>query len=58
MNKDVPIKNNGTAKKTSDETIRTTDSMRAKANVLSRCFISILKIFRMCKKTPNKRGTA
>ena len=58
MNKDVSNKNTTDSKKTSDETIRTTDSMRAKANVLSRCFISILKIFRMCKKTPNKRGTA
>lgn len=58
MSKDVSIKNMEKTKKTSDDTIRTTDSMKEKAHVISRCFISIFKIFRMCRKNKNKHGTA
>ena len=38
------------------ETLRTTESMKRKANVISRCMINIFKIFRMCKKTPKNRN--
>ena len=57
MSKDVSIKNMEKTKKTSDDTIRTTDSMKEKAHVISRCFISIFKIFRLCRNK-NKHGTA
>ena len=46
------------AKKTSSETMRTTESMKRRANVVARCLINIMKIFRMCKKTRKKQGTA
>ena len=32
--------------------IETTRSMRRKAQLVGRCFITMLKCFRMCKKTP------
>ena len=47
-----------TDKKTSSQTMRTTESMKRRANVVARCLISIMKIFRMCKKSRKKQGTA
>ena len=41
-------------KKESDSTIRTTASMEARANVVKRCLISVMKMFRMCKRTKAK----
>ena len=35
----------------SSQTLRTTDSEKKRAHVITRCLISIFKIFRMCKKT-------
>ena len=37
-------------KNESDSTIRTTASMERRANVVKRCLISMMKIFRMCKR--------
>ena len=47
--KDSPTSLNKDDKKLSSETVRTTDSMRRRANVFARCLISLMKIFRMCK---------
>ena len=41
--KDIP-------KVESSDTIKTTRSERRKAEILKRCFINILKCWRMCKK--------
>ena len=32
------------------ETVRTTESMKKKAHLFSRCLINLMKIFRLCKK--------
>ena len=42
----------------SSETLRTTESMKKKARLFSRCLISIMKVFRMCKKTRKNKGIA
>ena len=38
-------------KRDSDESIRTSPTLRAKGKAISRCFISIIKLFRLCKKS-------
>ena len=45
-------------KNDSSETLRTTESMKKKAHLFSRCLISIMKVFRMCKKTRKNKGIA
>ena len=42
----------------SSQTLKTTASEKRKAHLLTRCLISIFKIFRLCKKTPKKPGKA
>ena len=34
----------------SSSTIKTTDSMKKKAHILARCFINILKCWKICNK--------
>ena len=46
------------AKTPSSDTMRTTASMKRKANVVARCLINIMKVFRLCRKTRKKQGTA
>ena len=41
-------------KRDSDESIKTSPTLRAKGKAISRCFISIVKLFRMCTK--RKKG--
>lgn len=41
-------------KKESSPTFRTTDSMKKKAHVVTRCFINLLKMFRLCSKKHKK----
>ena len=38
--------------------METTRTMRAKAKFVGRCFITMLKCFRMCKKTPKDKERA
>ena len=42
-------------KRDSDETIKTSPTLRAKGRAISRCFISIVKLFRMCTKRKKKQ---
>ena len=42
----------------SSETLRTTETMKKKARLFSRCLISIMKVFRMCKKSRKNTGRA
>ena len=42
-------------KKKSSETIQTTASEERKANAVKRCLISIMKLFRVCKKSRKKQ---
>ena len=44
--------------KRNSDSIITTPTMRRKAKMLSRCFINIMKIFRMCKKSKKHKGNA
>ena len=39
-----------TDKRDSDESIQTTPTLRAKGKAISRCFINIVKLFRLCRK--------
>ena len=39
----------------SSDTLHTTASMRKKANVVKRCFIDLLKCWRVCVKTRNDK---
>jgi len=43
MYKEKPIE-----KKDSNESLQTTPTMRAKAKAITRCLISMMKIFRLC----------
>lgn len=40
------------------DTMRTTTSERKKAEVVKRCFINILKCWRLCKKSSNDTKSA
>jgi len=42
-------------KRDSDESIKTSPTLRAKGKAISRCFISLVKIFRMCTKRKKKQ---
>ena len=42
----------------SSDTIKTTDSMKKKAHILARCFINMLKCWKICiKRKKTQKGT-
>ena len=47
-----------TEKKRSTDSIVTTPTMRRKAKLLSRCFITLLKCLTMCKKSKKNKNRA
>ena len=57
MKQDIPVKKESPelTKRQSDESIQTSPTLRAKGKAISRFFISIIKICRMCKKNKKKQ---
>ena len=54
MKEEIPVTKELT-KRQSDESIKTSPTLRAKGKAISRCIISIIKIFRLCKKNKKKQ---
>ena len=42
----------------SSDTLHTTKSERQKGEILKRCFINMMKCFRICKKTRKRKNAA
>lgn len=57
MKKEIPVTKEilAATKRQSDESIKTSPTLRAKGKAISRCIISIIKIFRLCKKNKKKQ---